>query len=65
MRALTVQADCWGPNAGQNWLHLLAVSLLVPLFNVFAGLTVVHSYMAVTGQTTYEVVKGAKVGSTQ
>ena len=60
----TMQAVCWGAKAWQSWLHLLAVMLLVPCLNVFGGLTIAHSYLAATGQTTYEVIKGAKVGMT-
>ena len=59
-----MQAVCWGPKAWQSWLHVLAVLLLVPCLNVFCGLTIMHSYLAATGQTTYEVGKGAKVGTT-
>lgn len=58
-----MQAICWGSKPWQSWLHVLAVLFLVPCLNVFGGLTVVHSYLAATGQTTYELGKGAKVGS--
>lgn len=61
---LTEQAVCWGPKAWQSWLHALAVVLLVPCLNVFGGLTIAHAYLAATGQTTYELVKGARVGTT-
>ena len=56
-----MQAVCWGPRGWQSWLHVLAVLLLVPCLNVFGGLAIAHTYLAATGQTTYEVVKGAKV----
>ena len=56
-----MQAVCWGPRAWQSWLHVLAVLLLLPCLNVFGGLAIAHTYLAATGQTTYEVVKGAKV----
>ena len=56
------QAVCWGPKAWQSWLHVLAVLLLVPCLNVFGGLVALHSFLAASGQTTYELVKGAKVG---
>lgn len=56
-----MQAVCWGPRAWQSWLHVLAVLLLVPCLNVFGGLAIAHAYLAATAQTTYEVVKGAKV----
>ncbi|CAK0787991.1 hypothetical protein CVIRNUC_011213 [Coccomyxa viridis] len=55
------KAVCWGPRAWQSWLHVLAVLLLVPCLNVFGGLAIAHAYLAATAQTTYEVVKGAKV----
>ena len=58
-----MQAVCWGPKAWQSWLHVLAVMLLAPCLNIFGGLTIMHSYLAATGQTTYEVGKGAKVGN--
>ena len=57
------QAVCWGPKAWQSWLHVLAVLLLVPCLNVFGGLVALHSFLAASGQTTYELVKGAKVGA--
>ena len=60
----TVQAVCWGAKAWQSWLHMLAVMLLVPCLNVFGGLTIAHSYLAATGQTSYEIIKGAKVSTT-
>lgn len=63
MCALPEQAVCWGDKAWQSWLHVLAAALLVPCLNVFGGLTLAHSYLAATGQTTYELVKGAKVGA--
>ena len=56
-----MQAVCWGPKAWQSWLHVLAMLLLVPCLNVFGGLAIAHAYLAATGQTTYEVAKGAKV----
>ena len=56
-----MQAACWGPRGWQSWLHLLAVLLLVPCLNVFGGLAIAHTYLAATGQTTYEVSKGGKV----
>ena len=56
-----MQAVCWGPRAWQSWLHVLAVLLLVPCLNVFGGLAIAHTYLAATGQITYEVAKGIKV----
>ena len=61
--ALPGQAVCWGAKAWQSWLHALAAALLVLCLNVFGGLALAHSYLAATGQTTYELVKGAKVGT--
>ncbi|CAL5225148.1 g7928 [Coccomyxa viridis] len=55
------KAVCWGAKAWQSWLHVLAVMLLVPCLNVFGGLIIAHSYLAATGQTSYEIIKGAKV----
>lgn len=43
------------------WLLLAAVLLLVPLFNFFGGLALLHGYLAASGRTSYEICKGAKV----
>lgn len=43
------------------WLLLAAVLLLVPMFNFFGGLALLHGYFAASGRTTYEICKGAQV----
>lgn len=43
------------------WLLLAAVLLLVPLFNFFGGLALLHGYLAAGGRTSYEICKGAQV----
>ena len=45
----------------RSCLLLLTTLALIPLFNVFAGLTLLHGYLAATGQTTYEMLKGSRV----
>lgn len=45
----------------RSWLLLLSALALVPFFNMFAGLTLLHGYLAATGQTTYEMLKGGRV----
>ena len=35
--------------------------MMVPLFNVFGGLAVLHGYLAATSQTTWELAKGRRV----
>ena len=45
------------------WLLLAAVLLLLPLFNFFGGLALLHGYLAASGRTSYEICKGAKVNS--
>ena len=45
----------------RSWLLLLTALALVPFFNMFAGLTLLHGYLAATGQTTYEILKGSRV----
>ncbi|KAK9916920.1 hypothetical protein WJX75_008810 [Coccomyxa subellipsoidea] len=43
------------------WLLLGATVLLVPLFNFFGGLALLHAYLTASGRTSYEICKGAKV----
>ena len=45
----------------RSWLLLLLALALIPFFNMFAGLTLLHGYLAATGQTTYEMLKGGRV----
>jgi hypothetical protein len=56
-----MQAFCWDLHPQQSWLLLVLAAGLIPLFNIFAGLTLLHSYLAATGQTTFELAKGAQV----
>jgi hypothetical protein len=42
-------------------LLMVAAVVLFPCFNGFAGLVVLHTYLAMSAQTTYEISKGAKV----
>ena len=51
-----VQAACW--------LLVAAALGLVPLFNFFAGLALLHGYLAASGRTSFEICKGAKVRPT-
>lgn len=38
--------------------------LLVPLFNFFGGLALLHAYLTASGRTSYEICKGAKARPT-
>ena len=62
-----LQAACWQGFASWTTLRtvaLLNVSLvLAGATNMFSGLFVLHTLLAATGQTTYEMIKGAVLAS--
>lgn len=55
-----VQAMCWQVRAAAALQLLAALLLLVPCFNFFGGMALLHGYLAASGQTSYEICKGAK-----
>lgn len=56
-----MQEECWRERPAQSAALLLVAGLLVPCFNAFAGLTALHTYLAATAQSSYEICKGAQV----
>lgn len=56
-----MQVFCWRLHPLRTWLLLDAAVVMVPLFNVFCGLAVLHGYLAATAQTTWELAKGHHV----
>ncbi len=51
---------CWQVRAAATWQLLAALLLLVPCFNFFGGMALLHGYLAASAQTSYEICKGAK-----
>ncbi|KAK9833156.1 hypothetical protein WJX74_008711 [Apatococcus lobatus] len=52
---------CWQLHSGRTLLLLLFLLFLLAAVQGLFGLAVAHSYLACTGQTTYELLKGAQV----
>lgn len=61
LQGFFMQVFCWHLHPARTWLLLAYAVMLVPLFNVFCGLSVLHGYLAATSQTTWELGKGDHV----
>ncbi|KAK9867830.1 hypothetical protein WJX84_008366 [Apatococcus fuscideae] len=57
----TAQVACWKVHPGRTVLLLLFVLFTSSAAQGLSGLAMGHSYLACTAQTTYELLKGAKV----
>ena len=52
--------DCWA-HPWRAAMHAAALAAMLSALSGFAGLVVLHSYLAATNQTTYELSAGARV----